>query len=184
MTRLFVAVELPEDIKERLAICRGGIEGARWQGIEQMHLTLCFIGEVDPLREADIRTALAGLRFTPFQVTLAGIGLFGKARKPRALWVGVDDPKPVKHLHEKIIQSLLGAGVASEDRKFMPHVTLARFRGGRARRLEDFLDHYAGLALPAFDVRSFALISSHLSQAGARYRVEEIYPAQLDIMPA
>ena len=178
MTRLFVAVELPEDIKERLAACRGGIEGARWQNTEQMHLTLRFIGEVNPLRQADIHAALASLRFTPFQVTLAGIGLFGKARKPRALWVGVEDAKPLRHLHEKIIHSLLGAGVAPEERKFMPHVTLARFSGGRARRLEDYLDHYAGLALPAFDVRSFALISSHLSQAGARYRVEETFPAR------
>lgn len=180
MTRLFVAVELPEDIKERLAACRGGIEGARWQDIEQMHLTLRFIGEADPLRQADIRAALAGLRFAPFQVALAGIGLFGKARRPRTLWVGVDDPEPLRHLHDKITQALVSAGVALEERKFTPHVTLARFRGGRAKRLEDFLDSYAGLSLPAFDVNTFALFSSHLSHTGAAYRVEEIYPAQLD----
>ncbi len=180
MTRLFVAMELPEKIKERLAACRGGIEGARWQDIEQMHLTLRFIGEVDPQQETEIRAALAGLRFAPFQVALAGIGLFGKARRPRALWVGVEDAKPLKHLHEKITQALVSAGVALEERKFTPHVTLARFRGGHARRLEDFLDHYAGLSLPAFDVRSFALFSSQLSHTGAAYRVEEIYPAQLD----
>ena len=180
MTRLFVAVELPEDVKERLAALSGGVEGARWQNIEQMHLTLRFIGEVDQPQEADIRAALAGLRFAPFQATLAGIGLFGKARRPRALWVGVDDPKPLKHLHEKIDQALVSAGVAPEERKFTPHVTLARFRGGRANRLEDFLDSYAGLTLPAFDVNSFALFSSHLSHTGASYRVEEAFPARPD----
>ncbi len=179
MTRLFVAVELPEDVKGRLASCRGGVEGARWQDIAQMHLTLRFIGEVDQPQEVDIRAALTGLRFQPFQVTLAGIGLFGKARRPRALWVGVDDPKPLKHLHEKIDQALVSAGVAPEERKFTPHVTLARFRG-RARRLEDFLDSCAGLALPAFEVNSFALFSSHLSHTGAQYRVEEAFPARSD----
>ncbi len=180
MTRLFIAVEIPEEIKQRLVACRGGIDGARWQSSGQMHLTLRFVGEVDRPQERDVRAALAGLRFPPFQVTLDGIGLFGKARKPRALWVGVDDPEPLRHLHDKINQSLVGAGFPPEERKFTPHVTLARFRGGRARRLEDFLDSCAGLSLPAFPVNSFALFSSHLSHAGAQYRVEETFPARSD----
>lgn len=184
MTRLFVALELPGDIKERLVACRGGIENARWQSREQMHLTLCFIGEVDQPQEADIRVALAAVGFASFQVRLGGIGLFGKARKPRSLWVGAESGGPLKHLHEKIDQGLSTAGVATGSRKFTPHVTLARFRAGQARRLEDFLDHYAGLALPAFDVNSFALFSSHLSQTGAQYRIEAIFPARSDIVPA
>lgn len=177
MTRLFVALELPEDIKARLTLCRGGIPSARWQAAEQMHLTLRFIGEVSQPQELDIRAALAAVRFQPFQIALSGLGLFGKLRKPRLLWVGADDAKPLKHLHEKISQSLATAGLAPEERKFTPHVTLARFRPGPAPRLEDFLDHYAGLALPAFQVNSFALFSSHLSQAGAQYRVEGTFPA-------
>jgi 2'-5' RNA ligase len=179
MTRLFIAVEIPEEIKERLVACRGGVEGARWQAAEQLHLTLRFIGEVGQPQEADIRAVLAGLRFPPFAVTLDGLGLFGKVRKPRALWVGVGDPAPLQHLHDKINQSLVRAGFLPEERKFTPHVTLARFRG-RARRLEDFLEAYAGFSLPAFVVNSFALFSSHLSHTGAQYRVEESFPAQSD----
>ena len=180
MTRLFIALELPEEIKERLVACRGGIEGARWQSAEQMHLTLRFIGEAAPQQEKDIRAALVGVRFKPFQMALEGIGLFGKARRPRALWTGVADPEPLKHLHEKIDQSLMTVGIAPETRKFTPHVTLARFRSGKARRLEDFLDHYAGLSLPPFEVNSFALFSSPLSHSGALYNVEETFPAHSD----
>lgn len=180
MTRLFIALELPEKIKERLVACQGGIEGARWQSTGQMHLTLRFIGEAAPQQEQDIRAALARLRFRPFDVALDGIGLFGKVRKPRALWVGVADPEPLRHLHEKIDQSLAAAGFQPEERKFTPHVTLARFRGGRARRLEDFLDHTAGFSLPPFEVKSFALFSSHLSHSGAQYKVEETFPAHSD----
>lgn len=178
MTRLFVALRLPDEIKERLVACSGGIEGARWQSAEQMHLTLRFIGEAEPQQEEDIRATLARLRFHPFEVSLRGIGLFGKARKPRALWVGVDDQGPLKHLHEKIDQSLTSAGFPTEARKFTPHVTLARFGKGRVRRLEDFLDHYAGLSLPPFEASSFALFSSQLSHNGAQYRIEETFPAK------
>ena len=183
MTRLFIALELPELVKERLVACCSGIEGARWQSAGQMHLTLRFIGEVDHQQALDIRAALAGVRFQPFQVALDGLGLFGKARKPRALWVGIDDPEPLKHLHEKIDQRLLTVGFSTEERKFTPHVTLARFRNGKARRLEDYLDHYAGLALPAFDVDSFALFSSRLSHTGAQYNIEETFPARSEAVP-
>lgn len=184
MTRLFIALELPEEIKERLVACCGGVEGARWQSAGQMHLTLRFIGEVNQPQKLDIRAALSSISFPPFEVTLDGVGLFGKARKPRALWVGVKNAEPLKHLHEKIDQSLAAAGFQPEERKFTPHVTLARFRGGRANRLEDFLEHYAGLSLPAFQVSSLALFSSHLSHNGAQYRIEESYPAHSDVMPA
>lgn len=184
MNRLFVALELPEKIKERLLTCRGGLEGARWQDAGQMHLTLRFIGEASQQQEMDIRAALAAIRFAPFEVALDGIGLFGKASKPRALWVGVSDPEPLKHLHEKIDQNLANCGFLPEERKFTPHVTLARFGNRRARRLPDFLDQYSGLALPAFEVSSFALISSHLSHSGAQYRIEDTFPAQSQVMPA
>lgn len=174
MIRLFVALELPPQIKMALGALSGGLDGAKWQSDEQLHLTLRFIGEAEPRMAEEIRDMLATIDFNPFEVRLKGVGMFGTQRKPRSVWAGVEDTKPLKHLHEKIDNALNRIGLEPETRKFKPHVTLARFKH-RSDRLERFLMAHAGFAAPPFIAEHFALFSSQLSHTGARYIVEERY---------
>jgi len=176
MIRLFVGLELPPSTKMALGMLRGDVDGARWLREDQLHLTLRFIGEVSPESAEDIREALHSVDFAPFEVALKGLGVFGKMRQPRAVWAGVADPEPLKALHDKIESALSWAGFAGDGRRYIPHVTLARFKG-RSRRLEAFLAEHQDFAAPAFQVEHFTLFRSHLSRHGARYEIEERYSA-------
>jgi len=176
MIRLFVGLELPSSAKLALAMLRGDIDGARWLREDQLHLTLRFIGEVTPQTAEDVHEALHAVEFAPLGVALRGLGLFGKMRQPRALWAGVADPAPLRDLHGRIEAALAHAGLPPDERRYIPHVTLARFRG-RPRRLEAFLAEHQDFAAPAFTAEHITLFRSHLGRHGARYAIEERYSA-------
>ena len=125
--RLFVALELPWTLRERLAALAGaGLPGARWVPPENYHLTLRFIGETPGHRAEDIDVALAGLRARRFTLTMAGLGTFTKGGRSTALWVGVERNPQLEHLQSKIETALQRCGLDPERRRFQPHVTLAR----------------------------------------------------------
>src|SRR3712207_8208252 len=80
MIRLFVALGLPEALRDELSMMAGGIPGARWVPEENYHLTLRFIGEVPGWQAQEVDEALAGVRAPGFDLTLRGVGTFQKAR--------------------------------------------------------------------------------------------------------
>jgi len=176
MIRLFVAVDLPEDVRNATARLCFGVPGARWVGAENLHLTLRFIGEVDEGAFEDIAAALALVRAPAFPLTLRGVGCFASRRLVRALWVGVDKTEALNHLHGRIESALLRAGLAPEGRKFTPNVTLARLRDAPRHRVDGFLREHGLFRAGPFTVESFALFSSFLSQSGALHRAEAVYP--------
>lgn len=172
--RLFVALALPDTVAERLELLQFGVPGARWMEREQLHLTLRFIGEVDGRDASAIDDALSQIRSTRFTLELKGVGEFG-GKTPRALWAGVRAEDDVVHLQRKIEIAMQRMGIAAEERKFRPHVTLARLRGVPAGLVMDYLVDHALFAADPFAVREFILYSSHLSPNGSVYRAERIY---------
>ena len=176
MPRLFAALALPHDVRLRLAGLCGGVPGARWVELDQFHLTLRFIGEVDGVTADDVADALMDVDGDPFDLALKGAGLFDKGRNPTALWIGVADKAPLARLHEKIDRRLAAVGIAPETRKYHPHVSLARLRNAWADRVAAFLAAHADFAHPPIRVAAFHLYSSHRGQDGAHYRVEQTYP--------
>jgi 2'-5' RNA ligase len=107
-----------------------------------MHLTLAFIGSVPPEQAA--RIVAAGelpIAIAPFEMSLAGVGVFPPRGAPRVLWLGVADGTPdVTGLQQIVAGRLAAAGVDLEARPFHPHVTLARWkssRGADGRRVRD-----------------------------------------------
>ena len=172
MIRLFVGLELSADQRAALQDVRSGVENARWQRDDQLHLTLAFIGEASRGLMQEIESALARIRFDPFDLTLKGVGQFGKTGKPKALWVGAENPEPLMHLHEKILRALESAEVETDRRRYKPHVTLARFTRGHPGRIGDWLSTNERLTTPGAHISHFTLYSSHLVQDGAHYRVE------------
>ena len=175
MIRLFAALELPETVRDRLSALEGGVPGARWASDEQLHLTLRFIGEVDGNVANDIDDALAGIRAPRFTLELAGVGEFG-GKKPRALWAGVRANDSLLHLQKKIETALQRIGLPAEERKFSPHVTLARMRSAPHEKVVQFLTHHALLASGPFPVERFVLFSSQLGSGGSVYHAERTYP--------
>ena len=176
MIRLFVALAIPGDLAMRLTSLRGQIPDARWVPAETMHITLRFIGELNEGLAADIEDALTGVEAPVFDATVRGVGRFDSRGRVRSLWAGVDRDREIKDLHARIETACRHAGLAPEGRKFHPHVTLARCRGGRLERVASFLAEHGAFAAPSFAVDSFGLYSSALGRAGPVYTREVEYP--------
>lgn len=173
--RLFTALEIPRDLRARLALLGGGVPGARWLPAENLHLTLRFIGEVDPRMAEDIDAALAGIAAKPFSLSLTGLGVFGDKKSARVLWAGVERSEPLVALAGKIEIALQRAGLAPETRKFAPHVTLAKLKNPEKGRLRQFLESHGGFQSEAFPVTRFVLFSSFTGHEGAHYTPERYY---------
>lgn len=175
MLRLFVGIELPAALRLRLSLLCTGLPGARWVDPGNLHLTLRFIGEVDEGVASDIDAALARIRAPRFDVTLAGAGSFGGER-PRLLWIGIEDGKPLLELQERVETALRRAGVPPDTRRYSPHVTLARLKQPDLSRVQGFLAANALFRAPPFAVERFSLIASYPTKSGAIYEDQADYP--------
>lgn len=176
MIRAFVALGLPDDLRERLAGLAGGVPGGRWVEPRNLHLTLRFIGETDQGRLADLDQELGQIAAPPFDLTLEGVGQFGSGRKIHTLWAGVEPSEALAHLQAKVESAVVRAGFAPEGRRFTPHVSLARLGGGPPERVMRFLAGNGLFRSRPFPVESFALYESHLGRAGPDYAVLAVYP--------
>jgi len=175
MLRLFVGIEFPPELKLRLSLLCGGLPGARWVDPGNLHLTLRFIGEIAEDVAADVDAALARLKARPFSVQLAGAGTFG-GNRPHALWVGVERAPDLVNLRDKIEHALIRVGLPPEQRKFAPHVTLARLRDPEPATLAAFLAANARFRADPLPVDRFSLIASFPTKAGSVYEDQADYP--------
>jgi len=172
MLRLFVGIGLPPPLKLRLGVLCGGVPGARWVDPGNFHLTLRFIGEVDEGQAGDIDQTLAQVRALRFELRLAGVGQFGM----RMLWVGVDKSPPLLQLKDKVDRALMRAGLGPDDRRFAPHVTLARLNQPAPTKLQAFLSTHALFRAEPLAVVHFSLVASYPTKSGAIYEDKADYP--------
>lgn len=125
--RLFIAVDLPEDVRRRLAsLVAHAVLGVRPVRAEQVHLTLHFLGDADDASLAHLAAALANLGQEPFTIDLAGTGVFPPQGRPTVLWTGVTACEPLRQLHGRVAAVLVACDFPVESRPWVPHVTLAR----------------------------------------------------------
>ncbi|WP_420143214.1 RNA 2',3'-cyclic phosphodiesterase [Sphingobium sp.] len=176
MHRLFVAIRPPADQRANLLSLMGGVEGARWQSDDQLHITLRFIGEVDRHCANDLADSLAGIDFAPFDVQLSGVGAFDRKGVIDTLWAGIRPRDPLAALHRKIDRACVALGLPPESRAYLPHVTLARF-GRSGGLVEPFLAHHAALTGAPFPVDGFIPYESRLGHGGSTYHPVTHYPA-------
>ncbi len=173
--RLFVGIDLPEEICDQLKPLCCGLPGARWVPLEQLHLTLCFIGETDGSTFLDIKEALSEIVAAPFSLQLRGVGAFPPRGQPRIVWVGVEKCEPLMVLQRKITTRLFQLGLSLENRKYSPHLTLARLRQTPPARVGKFFIEHSLFTLPPFAVDRFILYSSVLGRKGSIYSMEQAY---------
>lgn len=175
MPRLFTALEIPRSAAMSLSLLRGGLPGARWIDVENYHITLRFIGDVDGRTADEVVDRLDRIDRPEFSLTLNGIGSFG-SKKPHSIWAGVS---PVPELHalqgeiERICQRI---GLPPDPRKFTPHVTLARLKASRVEDVVHYLGGRGDFHTMPFRIGRFVLLSSRDSVGGGPYLTEEVFP--------
>jgi len=175
MMRLFVGIEMPADFQARLAPIMTGLPGARWVTPENLHLTLRFIGEVDEHDAAILDEALSQIKRPPFELQVMGCGIFAQRHGPEAVWLGVASTPPLVDLQAAIERAAVRAGNAPEEKRFRPHITLARLKDTPQPRLQSFVAGH-NLLKETFPVDHFTLFSSILRQEGSAYAIETTYP--------
>jgi RNA 2',3'-cyclic 3'-phosphodiesterase len=175
MPRLFTALEIPRDAALSLSLLRGGLPGARWIDVENYHLTLRFIGDVEGHVADEIANALDRVRRPPFPLSLSGVGAFG-SKKPHAIWAGVAPSPDLNALQAEIERICQRIGVPSDPRKFVPHVTLARLKNSSDIDVARYLSGRGNFSTLPFKVGRFVLMSSRDSVGGGPYIVEEAWP--------
>ena len=185
--RLFVAIDLPEDVRESLGrlqsdLRRHDLPSLRWTRPEGVHITLKFLGETPasslPAIEAALARAVGGA--PSFHLALGAPGTFGNRRGPRVLWVDVEgDVEPLQQLQAAVERELAAGGFAPEEREFSPHLTLARVPQpsppGLAERVSRAL---AAVAAPRgeFEVKEVVLMRSRLQAGGAVHSRAAAFP--------
>ncbi len=180
--RLFIAVELPEELLRYIGgtieeVRGSGITGVRWVRGEGVHLTLKFLGNVPAERVPAILSAMgqAVAGTLPFVLHAQGAGAFPNMRAPRVLWLGVQgDTEPLLQIHERLEKALEAQGFDREARAFSAHLTLGRVNGRLSpTALERLAQAMEGLrtAKPlALPVAALSLMESQLTPQGAIYR--------------
>ena len=178
--RLFVAIEIPEGVKDGVeaafAPWREAFPKARWVPRENQHVTLKFLGRtwprlVDWVPEQVEAAAAAVARFT---VRLQGVGSFPSAKRGRALWAGFEDADPIGALAAEIEAALVDE-FPSEKRPFHPHLTVAR--SDPPLKLPA---GYSGTELESdeWEVDRVVLFRSHLGRPGPRYEPLARFPLE------
>ncbi len=176
MHRLFVALRPPTAIRGRLLGAMGGVPGARWQDDAQLHMTLRYIGEVEPHAAEDVALVLGSVRHAPVELRLDGCGVFDDSRgRPNAIWAGVSPREPLAALHRKVDAAIVRAGLEPERRAYLPHITLARMSGS-AGPVDRWLAEHAALASEPFAIDAMVLYESRLGHGGASYEPVALYP--------
>lgn len=173
--RLFVGLELPAELRSRLAVLAGGVPGARWVPAENYHITLRFIGEVAAHQAEEIDHGLAALRARRFPLVLAGVGTFSRAGRETTLWVGVERSPPLDLLHSKIETACQRAGLEPERRRFAPHLTLARLDNAAPTKLAAFVQAHNLFRAEPVIIEHFTLFSSRLGKEASVYTAEVEY---------
>ncbi len=170
--RLFIGLELPRNCQETLAALDPGIRGVRWLPLEQLHLTMSFIGEVDSERQAMLREALTHVSVPSFFLPIQGAGAFGGSR-PSVIWIGVGKGHPhLFALHHHLQDAVLRCGLEADLKPFHPHITIGRARGVSRSALQPFLREHSETEFGLWKVSEFILYSSVLSSSGSTHHPE------------
>ena len=176
--RVFCAIELPENVRAQLQkyVVQLREEApdtvATWSRVENIHLTLKFLGNVDLDRVPAISAAAARAvkEFSPFEIGLGKTGVFPKPSRAQVLWIGVSDPSgTLLALQQGLERECTAEGFPREDRVYRPHLTIARIRKPEgARRLGEahtqmIFEHIA------LRVKELVVFRSEMSSQGSTY---------------
>ena len=179
--RVFIALPIPPPLKSELErvvqyLADQVPVGVRWVGVDGIHLTLKFLGNINPTRIEDITEAMrrASLTYSHFSLHMSGLGTFPNERRPRVIWAGVQgDLELLGKLQAGIEAEVSGLGFPRENRPFSPHLTLGRVRdqsaGSERLGIGAAISNYSVDPTEPWLVQSVRLVQSNLGPGGATY---------------
>ena len=179
--RLFVAIGLPREVQQKLEEMQTQLKrfarDAKWVKVAGIHLTLKFLGYVEPSRIQTIYETLRPIAFATSSIPIEvfGCGFFPNPQRPNVLWTGVR-AKELAPLQQHVEDAMATLGFEKEKRPFSPHLTLARFRDPRGwLPLVQETQKWMEVSFGAFVASGFSLYESILHRQGAEYHTVETF---------
>jgi 2'-5' RNA ligase len=174
--RCFIAIELPEPIKEAVGelieVLNKHHGDVKWVVYKNLHLTLKFLGKTseDLIPKIDESLSHSVLSYKPFCIKIYDVGVFPNRKYPRVIWVGIEDSEILKRLQRDIEDKMVLLGYQRENREFYPHLTVGRVRSqkGMANLIQE-IDNFKGKDFGSIDVHTIRLMQSELRPTGAQY---------------
>jgi 2'-5' RNA ligase len=189
MLRSFIAIELPGDLQIEISQIIGRLQNkagkscVRWVSVENIHLTLKFLGDITSSAIADIQELIKSeaTNQLTFNVEIGGSGAFPNIKRPRIIWLGVNSPPELASLQSGIVIALSKLGYPIEERPFSPHLTLGRVRENASTAelaaITSALNDVRIGILGKVSVDKIHLFKSDLQPGGSVYT--KLYSAQL-----
>ena len=183
--RSFLAFDLSDEMRNdvsRLTLeLRPLLPGSRWVRVENMHLTVVFLGHLPESSLEGITRVAKKIcdRYGAFDIALKGVGVFSGIRNPRVFWVGIQaDLKRLSHFRNALQRNLNSIGVREEKRPFRPHLTLCRFKKGTrgGPQLANILEAHREFSSPFCTITELFLVKSDLTSRGAVYSKLAAWP--------
>lgn len=184
--RAFIAIDIAQDIKEKIGSLIKELsspsDGIKWVRPENLHITLKFLGEVKEERLTGIIAVLKDIANVsrPFSLRIGGVGTFPEKKRPRVIWIGVEDSEQLLTLQKEIDKRLCSLGFHSEDRPFTGHITIARLKeGAKTERLFEKLSPLKQKDFGFIEVTEIVLMKSELRPDGARYEKVDVFTLEM-----
>ena len=183
--RVFIAIELPQEIKDTLGRLQAKLKAAgadvKWVDPKNIHLTLKFLGEIDEQISDRVSTKLAEICFgrKQFNLSLSSCGAFPNINSPRVIWAGIEQgDKEIKTIADAIETQLESIGILKESREFSSHITLGRTRSSKNRQeLAKTLSELSTKPLKdQFPASKITLFKSTLTPLGPIYETLQDFP--------
>ncbi len=173
--RLFIALPLPKDIKEKLAgvqqLLEPISEGVKWVEEDNLHITLKFLGETPERMMDEVIDEFDRIceNIEPFELQIKDLGQFPKDGDPKILWAGLQKVPPVVYrLSDEFNTGYLSMGFDNSGKKFAPHISLARTK---SKLHEELIPSYYDIQLEAsvFKVDKIVLYESTHKRGALKY---------------
>ena len=171
MIRCFISIDIPEGVKKQIEIIQNSLPefiGKKVE-LENLHLTLKFLGEINEKKLEEIKKKLREIKFDSFNVKLDSAGIFSESFI-RIVWLHIGGVEKLQKQVDNILK-----GIFKPEVRFMSHLTIARIK--KIKNKEKFLDKIKGIKISKiiFKIDSFKLKKSELFSQGPKYSTLEEY---------
>ncbi|QEE08374.1 RNA 2',3'-cyclic phosphodiesterase [Bartonella kosoyi] len=178
MDRLFSALQIPQQTTQQLVSLQNGLPNAQWINPQNFHITLSFFGEVESTITDALKHAFDTIKLPSFRLQMRGFDVFSSENVPHSLVVCIEPCETLNLLHEKMQCIRNHLGLAPDEKKFTPHITVARLLDIKPDDLPPYLSSRGDFSFPPFEVDHFVLFLSPYPSSDTPYIVKGCWPLQ------
>ncbi len=171
MPRIFVAIDFPKTVQEKINELPTTLPCINWYPRKQLHLTLCFMGEITHKVLDAICYSLSEIKWQPFSLSLEGLGSFPSYHAPKkVLWLSSKKNEQLNHLQNKIAKIYLHHQTDANNKEFFPHVTIGKVKKCKIEKVEKYIKENNSFNIQKIKISQFYIYESFLSNKGATHK--------------